>query len=118
MTRSGILYELSGPGEDVYRSFAGMAGRLDTDLDRAENIPDSGVIQLFHQLWQHCQKEVFLRATRRLLTVLGNALPDAVASPVADAIRYYRRATGRREYDQHITQVVHELAHLTSVPRV
>ena len=51
-----------------------------------------------------------MQLTRRLLTVLGNALPDAVASPVADAIRYYRRATGRREYDQHVTQVVHELA--------
>lgn len=110
MTRDGIVYELSDAGEGIYRSFAGMAGGLDTDLDRAENILASGGIQLFLQLWQHCQKEVFLHATERLLTILASALPDADAGPVADAIRYYRRATGRRDYDQHVTEVVNKLA--------
>ncbi|MCF7855831.1 MAG: hypothetical protein K9N51_13605 [Candidatus Pacebacteria bacterium] len=106
LTREGALYELSGANEDGYRSFAGMAGRLDTDLDRAENILASGGIQLFLRLWDSSRKEVFLGAVKRLLSVLVDALPDPDAGPVADAIRQYRNVTGERDYDQYVMQVV------------
>ena len=105
----GVVYELSGAGEGAYRSFAGMAGRLDDDLDRAENILASGGVQLFLRLWQHGHRTVFLDAATRLVTVLARALEDPDAGAVADAIRCYRRVTGRRDFDDHVMRVVRRL---------
>lgn len=112
LTRDGAIYEFSGHQEETYRSFAGMAGVLDTEMDRAENILASGGIQLFMRLWQEARQEVFLHAAKRLLMVLSSALSDVDAGPVADAIRLFRRATGRQDFDLCVTQTAAELSPL------
>lgn len=110
LTRDGVIYDLPGQQEKTYRSVAGMAGVLDTDMERAENILASGGIQLFVRQWQETHQEVFLHAAKRLLMVLSGALSDVDAGPVADAIRIFRRATGRHDFDRCVTQAVAELS--------
>ena len=99
LTRHGAIHELTGLGEQTYRSFAGMAGQLDDDLDRAENILASGGVQLFLRLWQRSGKAVYLNAVERLLNTILGSLTDPDAGLVADAIRAYRRVTGKRDHD-------------------
>ncbi len=110
LTRNNAIYALSGPQEETYRSFAGMAGGLDTQLDRAENILASGGIPLFLRLWQETHKEIFLDAVQQLLSILSGVLSDVDAGPVADAIRLYRRITGRQDFDRYVTQTIEKLA--------
>lgn len=109
ITRDGAIYSASGLKEEDYPEFPGLVGGLQTELDRAENILASGGIQLFLRLWQETRAEVFLDAARRLLQVLSSELGDADAGPVADAIRRFRRITGRRDFDGLVTQAVAKL---------
>ncbi|MCA1809122.1 MAG: hypothetical protein ABR497_00195 [Kiritimatiellia bacterium] len=110
LTPAGPLYDLHGPAEQVYRSFAGMAGLLNDDLDRAENILASGGIQFFLGLWRHTGDVVFLRAVERLLNILTGALTDPDAGPAAAAIGDYRRVTGKRDYDAAVMQALGQLS--------
>ena len=48
---SGPVYDLAGEAEVAYRSFAGMAGHLDDDVDRAENLLASNGTGAFLALW-------------------------------------------------------------------
>lgn len=99
LDRRGPVYRLPATGDSWYRSFAGMTGRLRDDTDRAENILASGGIQLFLRLWRSSGKPVFLKAVERLLSVLTDSLKDPDAGAAADAIRAYRRISGKRDYD-------------------
>ncbi len=110
LTINGPIYELSADLESRYRAFAGMAGLLDTDLDRAENILTSSGPELFLQLWKHGGKDIFLDVTRRLLGVMVGELSDPDAGPVSDAIRAYRRNTGNHDFDDRVLETVDELA--------
>jgi hypothetical protein len=109
-TRDGPLYSLTESLESIYRSFAGMAGNLGSNLDRAENILASGGLQLFLKLWEFDHDDVFLQSAQRLLTELATELTDPDAGPVADAIRFYRRLTGRHDFDQYILNVFEQLS--------
>ncbi len=106
----GPVYDLSGDAEAAYRGFAGMAGHLDDDVDRAENLLASNGIGAFLRLWQLTGKESFRRATERLLDVLVTQLHDPDAGAAADAIRAYRRVTGDPRYDSAIQAAVADLA--------
>lgn len=109
INRDGPIYELTGSSEETYRSFAGMAGMLDNELDRAENILASGGIQLFLKIWKVGKRDIFLRAANRLLTIISTALNDVDAGPVADLIRFYRNVTGNRDLDLIIIQATENL---------
>jgi hypothetical protein len=110
LDRSGPVYRLSGRGDLWYRSFAGMAGRLRDDTDRAENILASGGIQLFLRLWRASGKPVFLKAVERLLSVLTDSLKDPDAGVAADAIRTYRRISGKHDYDDSVLNAIRGLS--------
>ena len=96
---SGPVYALAGEAEAVYRAFAGMAGHLDDDVDRAENLLASNGTGAFLTLWQLTGAARFRRALERLLDILATQLGDPDAGAAADAIRAYRRATGDTRYD-------------------
>ncbi len=99
---SGPVYELRGEAEAAYRDFAGMAGHLDDDVDRTENLLASNGIGAMLSLWQITKREDYVSAVERLLDVLSTQLSDPDAGPAADAIRSYRRLTGRRRYDEAV----------------
>lgn len=103
---SGPVYELVGEAEIVYRKFAGMAGHLDDDIDRAENLLASNGTGAFLTLWQLTGDSRFRRAPERLLDVLATQLTDPDAGAAADAIRAYRRVTGDTRYDAAILDAV------------
>jgi hypothetical protein len=107
ITREGVVYDIADFDDGEYRKFQTMAG--ETDLDRAENILASGGIQLFLQLWKLSEKDIFLKAAERLLKILVKTLTDPDAGPVADAFRYYRNITGKKDFDQHIIELVENL---------
>ncbi|MGC9349733.1 MAG: hypothetical protein ACP5JG_16460, partial [Anaerolineae bacterium] len=102
----GPVYQLDGEAEAAYRGFAGMAGHLDDDVDRAENLLASNGTGALLNLWKLTQDDRFLRAEERLLDVLAAQLLDPDAGAAADAIRRYRRRTGHRRYDAAVLQAV------------
>ncbi len=106
---SGPVYDLTGDSESAYRAFAGMAGHLDDNVDRTENMLASGAIQAFLTLWQYTHQAEFRRAAERLLDILATQLPDADAGAAADAIRFYRRRTGDHRYDKYVMDVMSTL---------
>ncbi len=110
ITIDGVVQKLSDSGKDTYLSFASMAGNLAYDLYRAENILASGGINLFLKLWQEGRKDIFLKAVKRLLSILSKALTDADAGPVSDAIRQYRRVTGQHDFDHYILKILNTLS--------
>jgi hypothetical protein len=99
----GPVHELSGASESAYRSFAGMAGHLDDDVDRTENLLASNGSGALLALWKATGEPVFLQATERLLDVLATQLHDPDAGAAADALRTYRRMTGSTRYDEALT---------------
>ena len=103
---SGPVYELAGEAEVAYRTFAGMAGHLDDDVDRAENLLASNGTGAFLALWQLTGDPRFRRALERLLDILATQLVDPDSGAAADAIRAYRRATGDTRYDAVILEAV------------
>lgn len=105
----GPVYEMAGALDSAYRVVAGMAGPLDDDADRAENLLASDAIGIFLQLWEKTRDSVFVRAAERLLDTLIDALRDPDAGAVADAVRRYRRATGDNRYDQAILYAVDQI---------
>lgn len=102
----GTVYELTGDAETAYRSFAGMAGHLDDDVDRAENLLASNGTGALLGLWELTQDNHFLVAEERLLDILVGQLSDPDAGAAADAIRAYRRITGHQRYDAAVLQAV------------
>jgi hypothetical protein len=96
----GPIYELGGASESAYRSFAGMAGHLDDDVDRAENLLASNGTGALLALWKATGDVDFLQASERLLDVLSSQLQDPDAGAAADALRSYRRMTGNTRYDE------------------
>ncbi len=106
LTRDGVMLELLTEQEEHYRAFAGMAGQLTTNLDRAENLMASGAVQLFLGLWKETANRLFVDAARRLLRELAPSLSDPDAGAVSDLIRLYRRMTGSTEFDEAILQAV------------
>lgn len=71
----------------------------DSLLMRAENFLASNGIGAFLNLWKLTGKRAFLEAAERLLDILAAELADPDTGVVADAIRRYRRATGKTRYD-------------------
>lgn len=106
ITKHGGIYEFDDESEKMYRSFAGMAGRLDDDTDRTENILASGGINALVSLWDLSGEAEYLEAAERLLDILVPELTDPDAGPAADALRYYRRVTGRNKYDTFVREAV------------
>lgn len=106
---SGPVYDLMGESEKAYRAFAGMAGHLDDNVDRTENLLASGAIQAFLTLWQYTERSDFRRAAERLLDILTTQLHDPDAGAAADAVRFYRRHTGDTRYDEAVRDVMHTL---------
>jgi hypothetical protein len=98
--------ELAGQAESIYRSFAGMAGHFDNDIDRAENLLASSAVDVMLDLWQATGETRFRAATERLLDVCATQLHDPDAGAAADAIRAYRRETEDRRYDAVISAAV------------
>lgn len=105
----GPVYDLAGEAEAAYRSFVGMAGHLDDDVDRAENLLASNGTGAFLSLWQLTGDARFRQALERLLDVLATQLRDPDAGAAADAIRAYRRATGDTRYDAAVLDAVADL---------
>jgi hypothetical protein len=105
----GPVTDLTGRSEDAYRSFAGMAGHLDDDVDRVENLLASNGVDVMLDLWQKTGRTEFRSAVERLLDVLATQLDDPDAGAAADAIRTYRRATHARRYDDAIRHAVASL---------
>ncbi len=103
LTPQGPLTELVGESEAAYRSFVGMVGHLDDDLDRTENLLASNGIGVMLQLWQLTGQPSFLHAAERLLDLAATQLADPDAGPAADALRTYRRITGSARYDGVLT---------------
>jgi hypothetical protein len=103
---SGPMAELTGQAESAYRSFAGMAGHLDDDIDRTENLLASSAVDVMLDLWQATGETKFRAATERLLEVLVTQLQDPDAGAAADAIRTYRRITHDHRYDDAIRDTV------------
>ena len=91
--------DLSNEGSQLYRQFAGQAPESRHDVDRTENFLASGTIHAFMRLWEVTGDATFRQAAERLLDVLATQLRDPDAGSAADAIRFYRRATGDRRYD-------------------
>jgi hypothetical protein len=106
LTPDGPIYDLTGDAEATYRAFAGMAGHLDDDVDRAENLLASNGTGALLALWQHTGDARFRCALERVLDVLARQLHDPDAGAAADALRAYRRATGARRYDAAIEAAV------------
>lgn len=92
--------------ESAYRRFAGMAGHLDDDLDRAENLLASNGIGAMLTLWERTGHPTYRQAVERLLQVLVTQLGDPDAGPAADAVRTYRHATGDAHYDAPLLHAV------------
>ena len=106
---SGPVTDLSGDAESAYRSFAGMAGHLDDDVDRVENLLASHAVDVMLDLWHETGQSRFRAAAERLLDVLATQLHDPDAGAAADVIRTYRRITGDPRYDDAIREVVKPL---------
>ncbi|MHB9131762.1 MAG: hypothetical protein ACYDBB_11820 [Armatimonadota bacterium] len=96
---TGPIYALPVDAETRYRSFAGMAGTLGDDVDRAENFLASGAIGVLLRLWMLTKEQCYRLAAERLLEVLATQLGDPDAGVVADAVRTYRRCTGDTRFD-------------------
>jgi hypothetical protein len=103
---TGPLYSLPADAETRYRAFAGMAGALRDDVDRAENLLASGAIDVLLALWHRTAQARFRRAAERLMDVLVTQLVDPDAGVVADAVRVYRRCTGDPRYDAAVCRAV------------
>ncbi len=99
----GPVYELSGASEIAYRNFAGMAGHLDDDVDRTENVLASNGSGALLALWKATGENAFLQATERLLDVLVTQFEDPDAGAAVDAVRTYRRMTDSTRYDERVT---------------
>jgi hypothetical protein len=106
LTPDGPITAFDATTERAYRRFAGMAGHLDDDLDRAENLLASNGIGAMLTLWRLTNEPAYRRAVERLLDLLVTQLSDPDAGPAADAIRAYRAATGAPRYDQTLLDTV------------
>jgi len=102
LTPEGPITTMAGTAEKAYRSFAGMAGHLDDDIDRAENLLASNGTGALLSLWTLTGEAIYREAVERVLDVLATQLDDADAGPAADALRTYRRTTGDDHYDAAI----------------
>jgi hypothetical protein len=106
---AGAVTDLAGDAEAAYRSFAGMAGHLDDDLERTENLLASNAVDVMLDLWQETGEGRFCAAAERLLDVLATQLDDPDAGAAADAIRTYRRVTHNHRYDGAVRDAVASL---------
>jgi len=102
---TGPVSTLTGETEASYRSFVGMAGLLNDEVDRAENLLASNGAGVFLELWRRTGAPVYLAALRRLLDVLVTQVGDPDAGAAADAIRSYRLTTGDTRYDTQLIGV-------------
>ena len=111
LSPSGPVYQLTDGTEHMYpSSVIGMVGRLDEPLERAENILASGGVNTFLTLHEYAGEAQFITAAERLMDVLVTQLDDPDAGATADAIRQYRRVTGKRRYDADVERVAQSLA--------
>jgi len=101
----GVVYGFEASAKQEYRIVAGMAGKLDDNVDRAENLLASDAIGIFLDLWQITKQDRFKRAAERLIEILSGQLRDADSGSVAHAIWMYRRLTKDTRFDQGILDV-------------
>jgi len=102
LTPEGPITTMAGSAEEAYRSFAGMAGHLDDDVDRAENLLASNGTGALLSLWTLTGEAIYREAVERSLDVLATQLADPDAGPAAAALRTYRQVTGDDRYDAAI----------------
>lgn len=100
----GPLYELSGAAESEYRSFAGEAPDLATDLERAETFTASDAVAILLKLRRLDHGAVFLQAARRLVEAAATQLEDPDAGVAADLVRTWRKATGDHRFDPRVLE--------------
>ncbi len=106
LTPHRVVTDFDAATERAYRSFAGMAGQLDNDVDRCENLLASNGIGAMLKLWTLTNRTVYKQAVERMLDVLVTQLPDPDAGAAADAVRGYRNVTGDRRYDAALLKAV------------
>ena len=105
----GPRYRLAEKAEGAYRAFVGQVGRLQPEVDRAENFLASGAVNALLALWQATEEVRYRQAAERLLDVLAGQLSDPDAGAVADALRTYRRRTGDTRFDQKVLGAMQSL---------
>lgn len=98
--------DLTDEANQLYHQFAGQAPESRHDVDRAENLLASGAVHTFVRLWEMTGDATLRRAAERLLDVLATQLQDPDAGSAADALRFYRRATGDQRYDPLVLAAV------------
>ena len=98
LASSGPVYSLQGEAESVRNPL------------RAENLLASNGIGAFLDLWKLTGEGTFLNAAERLLDILSDGLIDPDAGVAADAIRHYRRITGKTRYDSKVLDVCQRLS--------
>lgn len=100
----GPLYAVDATMRDNYHGFAGMAGNLADDVDRAENLLASGATDAFLALHRMTGQDHWLAASRRLLDALVGEIgdPDAGAAVVAMCCHDSEEETPR--YEKALTE--------------
>jgi hypothetical protein len=104
----GPLYAVDEDLRKNYHGFAGMAGSLADDVDRAENLLASGAIDAFLMLHRLTQEEAWLEATRRLLDVLVTQVADPDSGAAVQAIMQYRLQCSDWRYDDALALAYRE----------
>lgn len=101
----GVLATMPNESDAGYRSFMGMVGKLDTPLDRAENLFASGALSTLTAFWESSGQERFLSAAHHMIQAMLPALSDPDAGPLAHNLRLFRARTGVTDYDDAIVEV-------------
>ena len=83
---SGPLYAVDEELRTHYHGFAGMAGTLADDVDRAENLLASGTIDAFLALHRLTGEGQWLEASRRILDALVGEIGDPDAGAAVSAM--------------------------------
>ncbi len=110
LLESGPLYSLTDEMRSTYKRIVGMAGDLDDELERAENLLASGGVDALLKLWTLSDKDaLYKKAAEKILDLLATQLHDPCAGPAADAIRTYRRVTGDKRYDDAVIEAADKL---------
>jgi hypothetical protein len=96
---SGPLYAVDDELKASYHGFAGMAGDLADDVDRAENLLASGAVDAFLALYRLTKEDAWAETVRRLLDVLVTQVADPDAGAAVNAIMQYRIECDDDRYD-------------------
>jgi hypothetical protein len=79
-----------------------MAGDLQLQIDRAENLFASGAVNTMVALWQKTAEDRFRFAAERLLETLATQMAQPDAGCAAPVFRLYRATTQDDRYDRAI----------------